>query len=44
MFREVNHKIAMGNAVDVLKKQATFITTDVDKNGIIHALKHEKIL
>ncbi len=31
MFREVNHKIAMGNAVDVLKEQATFITTDVDK-------------
>lgn len=44
MFREVEHKIAMGNAVDTLKKQATFITTNVDQDGIINALKHEKII
>jgi len=44
MFREVNHKIAMGNAVDELKQLATFITTNVDDNGIMNALKHENIL
>lgn len=44
MFREVHHKIAMGNAVDILKEKATYITDDVDKDGIIKALKHEKIL
>lgn len=44
MFREVNHKIAMGNAVDVLKEKATFITLDVDKEGIPYALKQEGIL
>lgn len=44
MFREVNHRIAMGNAVDALKEKATFITTNVDNNGIMNALKHEHIL
>lgn len=43
MFREVNHRIAMGNAVEALKEKATFITTDVDKDGIMNALKHENI-
>lgn len=44
MFREVGHAIAMGNAVDILKEKATYITDDVDKNGIMKALKHEKVL
>lgn len=43
MFREVNNCIAMGNAVDKLKEKATFITDDVDKDGITKALVHEGI-
>lgn len=44
MFREVHHRIAMGNAIDELKEKATYITDDVDKEGIIKALVHEKII
>lgn len=44
MFREVNNRIAMGNAVDELKENATYITDDVDKEGIIKALVHENIV
>ena len=44
MFREVGHGIAMGNAVDVLKEKATYITDDFDQDGILKALYHEKIL
>lgn len=44
MFREVNHRIAMGNAVDELKRKATYITDDVDQDGIMKALVHEKII
>lgn len=44
MFREVNHRIAMGNAVDELKEKATYITDDVDKDGIMKALIYEKII
>ncbi|MFV0393828.1 MAG: HAD-IIB family hydrolase [Coprobacillaceae bacterium] len=32
--------IAMGNAIEPLKKRATYITTDVDKDGIYNACKH----
>lgn len=44
MFREVSHRIAMGNAVDILKEKATFITDTIDNDGIMKALKHENIL
>ncbi|RHM62380.1 HAD family phosphatase [Coprobacillus sp. AF33-1AC] len=44
MFREVNHGIAMGNAVDSLKNVATYITDNVDQEGITKALKHEKLI
>lgn len=44
MFREAGHCIAMGNAVDVLKEKATYITDDFDKDGIMKALIHEKLL
>lgn len=39
MFRVVDHKIAMANAVEDLKQQATFITKDYLENGIEYALK-----
>ena len=44
MFREVNHCIAMGNAVNELKEKATYITDSVDNNGIAKALIFENIL
>lgn len=44
MFREVNHKIAMGNGVDVLKEKATYITDTIENEGIMKALIHEKVL
>ena len=34
----------MGNGVDVLKQQATYITDTVDNEGISKALKHYKLL
>ncbi len=36
--------IAMGNASDKVKEVADYITTDVDDDGIVNALKHFKIL
>lgn len=44
MFRVVKNKIAMGNAIDDLKKEATYISTNYDDQGIVNALKHYKIL
>ena len=44
MFREVAHSIAMGNAVQELKDKATYITSSVEKQGIMNALKYEKIV
>lgn len=44
MFREVAHKIAMGNAVDVLKEKATYITDTIDNDGIMKALQHLELI
>jgi len=44
MFREVNHRIAMGNAIDVLKEKATYVTDCIENDGIIKALQYENIL
>lgn len=44
MFCEVNHCIAMGNAVDVLKQKASYVTDTIDQEGIKKALMHEGIL
>lgn len=40
MFRKEWTSIAMGNAVDELKKLADYVTDDCDKDGIYHACKH----
>lgn len=40
MLREVGLGIAMGNAADEAKRFADYITDDVDKEGIMKALKH----
>lgn len=44
MFREVGHAIAMGNAVDVLKEKATYITDSIENDGITKALQYFHIL
>ena len=44
MFRVVHNKIAMGNAVDVLKEKATYITTNCDAHGIKNALLHYHLI
>lgn len=40
MFRDEWTSIAMGNAIDKLKERATYVTTDVDQDGIWNACKH----
>jgi len=37
MFKDPWTKVAMGNAIDELKALATFVTDDVDKDGIYNA-------
>ena len=39
MFEFVNTSVAMGNAKEELKKCATYITDDIDNDGIYNALK-----
>lgn len=40
MFECVDVSVAMGNACDELKQLSTFVTTNVDDNGIEYALKN----
>ncbi len=40
MFQYAHTAIAMGNAVDELKKEATYITKSIDEDGIEHACVH----
>lgn len=44
MFKEAGHCIAMGNAVDVLKEKATYVTDTIENDGILKALYHEKVI
>lgn len=40
MILQAGIGVAMGNAIDALKQQADFITTSVDEDGILNALRH----
>lgn len=40
MFGAVGTSVAMGNAWDTVKAVATYVTTDVDSDGIYHAARH----
>lgn len=40
MIRRAGIGVAMGNAIDELKKEADFVTTTVDEDGIRYALSH----
>ena len=42
MFVESGYKVAMGNAIDILKEKADFVTLDVLDNGVSYAI--EKLL
>ena len=39
MILQAGIGIAMGNAIDALKEQADYVTTSVDDDGILHALR-----
>ena len=34
----------MGNAIDGLKQQADYVTTSVDDDGILNALRHYEVI
>ena len=40
MILQAGIGIAMGNAIDVLKQRADYVTTSVDDDGIARALRH----
>lgn len=44
MLKHVAIGIAMGNASDEVKASANYVTTSVDENGILEALKHFNLL
>ena len=44
MIRTAGIGIAMGNANESLKAEAAHITTSVDDNGILNALRHFKLI
>ncbi len=44
MLTHVENSIAMGNSYEEVKKISKHVTTDIDKDGIYHALKHFKII
>ncbi|NMD37651.1 MAG: Cof-type HAD-IIB family hydrolase [Christensenellaceae bacterium] len=44
MIKYVNFGIAMGNASDIVKEAADHVTTTVDEDGIMNALKYFKVL
>lgn len=44
MLQTVGYGVAMGNSVEELKQHATFITKDVDKDGIEYGLKEIGLL
>ena len=44
MFAAVDYPVAMGNAVDALKEQAVYITTENTNHGIYNGLKHFNLI
>ena len=44
MILQAGIGIAMGNAIDGLKRQADYVTTTVDDDGILNALRHFKVV
>jgi len=44
MFEAVGISVAMGNAIDSLKRKATYVTDDVDQDGIYNACKYFNLI
>lgn len=44
MLKNAGVSVAMGNAVDDIKKIATYVTTDIDEDGIYNAFKHFELI
>lgn len=44
MFKSVANKVAMGNAIDDLKQEATYITKNINDDGVYYALKYFKLI
>lgn len=44
MFKHVGHSIAMGNAIESLKKEADYVTTSLLDDGVYNALKYYQLI
>ena len=44
MILQAGIGVAMGNAIDALKQQADYITSSVDEDGILNALRHFRVV
>lgn len=44
MILQAGIGVAMGNAIEALKEQADYVTTSVDDDGILNALKHFEVI
>ena len=44
MILQAGIGVAMGNAIDALKQQADYVTTSVDDDGILNALKYFNVI
>ena len=44
MIRRAGIGVAMGNALDSLKQEATYVTTSVDDDGVLNALRHFELI
>lgn len=44
MLEAVPNSIAMGNGEEAIKKSCSYVTDEVEKDGILHALKHLRLI
>ena len=44
MIRRAGIGVAMGNALDSLKREADYVTSSVDNDGILNALRHFNLI
>ena len=44
MLHYVEHSIAMGNSCEEIQKLASYVTEDVDRDGVAQALRHYQII
>ena len=44
MIKAAGIGVAMGNALESLKKDADYVTSSVDNDGVFEALRHFKLI